>query len=64
MRQPFPCDTAGVKVGDVVADRFVIEQLSAVGGMGTIWRAIDHHTDERAAIKVVTLSDAQGLAHG
>src|SRR5262249_33052328 len=50
-----------VKVGDYIADRFVIERLSAAGGMAAIWRAIDKHTDRLAAIKVVAVSDAHGF---
>jgi tetratricopeptide (TPR) repeat protein len=42
-----------VRLGDVVADRFELEQLASEGGMGAVWRARDRVTGERVAVKVV-----------
>ncbi|HET7506053.1 MAG TPA: serine/threonine-protein kinase, partial [Kofleriaceae bacterium] len=43
--------------GDVLDDRFVIEQAICVGGMGEVFRARDRATDQAVAVKV--LSDAR-----
>lgn len=40
--------------GDVVADRFAIEQHAAAGGMGTVYRARDLAEGVLVALKVVT----------
>jgi hypothetical protein len=56
-----PADKAGVKAGDVIADRFVIERRGSAGGMGVVWRAVDRHTEGLAAVKVVAASDTQGV---
>ena len=40
-------------IGDVVADRFVIEHPAVSGGMGSVFRALDRLTGERVAVKVI-----------
>jgi serine/threonine protein kinase/tetratricopeptide (TPR) repeat protein len=51
----------GVRVPslDTFADRFRIEQEAGAGGMGTIYRAIDLHTNERIALKVLQRSEGR-----
>ncbi|HET7506051.1 MAG TPA: protein kinase [Kofleriaceae bacterium] len=44
--------------GDVLGDRFEIEQAIRAGGMGEVFRARDRITDQEVAVKV--LSDAGG----
>ncbi|MEY3015348.1 MAG: hypothetical protein RIT45_4083, partial [Pseudomonadota bacterium] len=46
--QPF----AGA-AGDRVDDRYVLERRIGVGGMGTVWRAIDELTGRRVAVKLL-----------
>lgn len=46
--------------GDVLGDRFVIESLAGVGGMGEVYRAHDRTTGELVAIKVVRTAGAEG----
>ncbi|AUX48867.1 protein kinase [Sorangium cellulosum] len=50
-----------MKPGDIVADRFLIERLAGSGGMGSVYRALDRHTGEVAALKVMS---GRGLEHG
>ncbi|MGK3988768.1 protein kinase [Sorangium sp. So ce136] len=50
-----------MKPGDIVADRFLIERLAGSGGMGSVYRALDRHTGETAALKVMS---GRGLEHG
>jgi eukaryotic-like serine/threonine-protein kinase len=47
---------------DVIAGRFVVEQLASSGGMGTIHRARDLHTARTVAIKVMRIGDASRFA--
>ncbi|EYF06826.1 serine/threonine-protein kinase [Chondromyces apiculatus] len=49
-----------MKPGDLVADRFLIERLAGSGGMGAVYRAVDRHTGEAAALKVMA---GRGLDH-
>jgi eukaryotic-like serine/threonine-protein kinase len=42
-----------VDVGDVIADRYELEELSGVGGMANVFRAYDRLLDRRVAIKVL-----------
>ena len=49
-----------MKPGDTVADRFLIEHLAGSGGMGAVYRALDHHTGEAVALKVMW---GHGLEH-
>jgi hypothetical protein len=49
-----------VKPGEIVAERFEIERLAGSGGMGAVYRVLDHATGEPAAVKVLwghTLAD-------
>jgi tetratricopeptide (TPR) repeat protein len=39
--------------GDVVGDRFAIEAVAGVGGMGTVYRARDRTTGELVAVKLL-----------
>ena len=49
-----------MRPGDLVAERFLIERLAGSGGMGAVYRAIDRHTGEPAALKVMA---GRGLDH-
>ncbi len=42
-----------MRTGDVIADRFELEQAAAAGGMGTVFRARDVTSGERVALKVL-----------
>jgi eukaryotic-like serine/threonine-protein kinase len=42
-----------MRAGEVVGERFEIEQLSGSGGMGQVYRALDRHSGEPVAIKVL-----------
>jgi serine/threonine protein kinase/tetratricopeptide (TPR) repeat protein len=44
---------------DTFADRFRIEEEAGAGGMGTIYRAQDLHTNERIALKVLQRSEGR-----
>ena len=44
--------------GKRIAARFTIDGEACAGGMGTIYRAIDAHTGERVAVKVLRRSRA------
>src|SRR5688572_24391787 len=46
--------------GTVVASRFEIESLAAVGGMGKVYRARDRHTGGTVALKVLTMPGQEG----
>lgn len=46
--------------GDVLAERFELAGFAGGGGMGRVFRATDRRTGELAAIKLGTLSSAQG----
>src|SRR4051812_20606050 len=39
--------------GDVIADRFEIEELAGAGAMGSIYRTRDRTTGERVALKTL-----------
>src|SRR5687768_16796526 len=47
------CEGAWMWIGDVVADRFVIECPAVSGGMSSVFRAMDRVTGERVAVKVM-----------
>jgi eukaryotic-like serine/threonine-protein kinase len=42
-----------VKVGDVIADRYELEELAGAGGMSNVYRAFDRLLERRVAIKVL-----------
>src|SRR5689334_14299715 len=55
------CDARRVRAGEVIADRFSVERLTATGGMGEVYRAVDLHTDHLAALKIVHPADAHAV---
>ncbi len=42
-----------MRAGVLIADRFRIERPAGAGGMGTVYRALDQHTGEPVALKVL-----------
>jgi tetratricopeptide (TPR) repeat protein len=42
-----------MRAGEVIQDRFEIDRLAGVGGMGEVFRATDRRTGERVAVKVL-----------
>jgi eukaryotic-like serine/threonine-protein kinase len=50
---------AGARVGDILADKYRIERILGVGGMGVVVAAYHIHLDERVAIKFL-LPEAVG----
>lgn len=42
-----------VQVGEVLDDRFQIEELLGEGGMGRVWLAIDNQAQDQAKVKVI-----------
>jgi eukaryotic-like serine/threonine-protein kinase len=42
------------RAGDRIADRYVLENLVGVGGMGAVWAALDEHLDRPVALKELT----------
>jgi Protein kinase domain len=42
-----------MKTGELVQDRYVIQALAGSGGMGQVYRALDTHSGDTVAIKVV-----------
>jgi serine/threonine protein kinase len=57
--QPDPPQHRGVSIGDILGDRYLIEDVIAEGGMGVVYRAVDNLLLEKAnkrrqvAIKVL-----------
>jgi tetratricopeptide (TPR) repeat protein len=58
LRRFGPPILARMEAGDVVAERFEIEQLAGRGGMGEVFRARDRHSGATVALKVVSNGDA------
>jgi eukaryotic-like serine/threonine-protein kinase len=46
-----------VRPGDVIHDRFVIERFVARGGMGEVFRALDRHSQQPVALKLLAGED-------
>jgi tetratricopeptide (TPR) repeat protein len=42
-----------MRPGDLIGERFLVEHLAGVGGMGEVYRAVDQTTDTAVAIKVL-----------
>jgi eukaryotic-like serine/threonine-protein kinase len=42
-----------LRSGTLLAQRFEIERLAAAGGMGSVYRALDRHTGEPVAVKLL-----------
>src|SRR5436190_5946075 len=42
-----------LRPGTVIDGRFVLEALAGAGGMGQVYRALDQHTSERVALKIL-----------
>src|SRR5689334_3022119 len=53
---------AGMKPGEVVAARFEIERLAGEGGMGAVYRALDRHSGEPVALKLLLDHTDAGIA--
>jgi tetratricopeptide (TPR) repeat protein len=51
-----------MRAGDVVADRFEVEERAGAGGMGVVFRARDRHTGERVALKLLVERDEAMVA--
>lgn len=42
-----------MRPGDLIGERFLVEHLAGVGGMGEVYRAVDQATDQAVALKVL-----------
>jgi serine/threonine protein kinase len=54
-KKPGDSSPAHPPVGSVLAGRYHLEALIAVGGMGAVFRATDSFLDQPVAIKVLTV---------
>src|SRR5678815_629041 len=52
----------GVRLGDVIAGRYEIVQRAGEGGMGAIYRALDHARGGQVAIKVLRRAEEIDVA--
>jgi len=50
--------------GDLIADRYLLEDIVARGGMGAVWSGFDRKLRRRVAIKVVALDGGDGVEAG
>gem|GEM_PF-5915795 len=51
-----------MRLGDRVADRFLLERVASADGMGTVFRDIDLSTEQAVAIAVIrgdTIADSE-----
>jgi serine/threonine-protein kinase len=51
-----------VKAGDVIADRYEIEELLGVGGMSSVYRALDRVLERQVAVKILNTNLADDPA--
>ena len=42
-----------MRPGDVIADRFELEQLAGTGGMGAVYRARERYSGKLVALKIL-----------
>jgi serine/threonine protein kinase len=50
-----------MRIGEVLADRFVVERPLGSGGMGAVFLATDRRTGERVALKVIDATDESAV---
>jgi hypothetical protein len=48
-----PTIDSRVRVGDAIAERYVIQACLGVGGMGVVFRVLDRELDEEVALKMI-----------
>lgn len=53
---------SGLHHGDVLDERFVIDRLAGAGGMGEVYRALDRHSGQFVAVKVLRGDGAGDVA--
>jgi FixJ family two-component response regulator len=57
-----PRRITGMHRGDVLANRFVIENLAGAGGMGEVYRGLDQQTGQTVAVKILRGDEASDIA--
>lgn len=61
-QQSEPRRITGLHHGDVLEDHFVIDRFAGAGGMGEVYRALDRHSGQFVAVKVLRGDGAGDLA--
>ncbi len=54
----------GLSSGCVIADRYLLEDVIARGGMGAVWSGFDREQHRRVAVKVISLEGSEGVEAG